>query len=203
MPVQHRFTRAAVALAIVAAAAHLSAQAKVSKQDATRFAGKLVQIQRNGATPPKGGAARSTIVTDVEVNSYLRFLAGSQVPVGIVDPLLRAEGKGRVSGQALVDLDAVRTSKKRGWGDPLGYLMGKLPLTASGVLTTANGVGRFQLQSAEISGVTIPKSLVQELLSYYSRTPETPAGINMDDPFELPSAIKEIRIGEGSAVIVQ
>ena len=51
--------------------------------------------------------------------------------------------------------------------------------------------------------MTIPKSLVQELLSYYSRTPETPAGINMDDPFELPSAIKEIRIGEGSAVIVQ
>ena len=49
----------------------------------------------------------------------------------------------------------------------------------------------------------MPKSLLQELLSYYSRTPENPAGINMDEPFNLPSAIQEIRIGQGSAVIVQ
>jgi hypothetical protein len=59
------------------------------------------------------------------------------------------------------------------------------------------------LESAEISGVTIPKSLLQELLSYYSRTPETPVGINMDEPFALPAAIREIRIGQGSAVVVQ
>jgi hypothetical protein len=64
-------------------------------------------------------------------------------------------------------------------------------------------VGRFQLESADISGVTVPKSLLQELLSYYSRTPEKPAGINMDEPFVLPSAIREIRVGQGSVVVVQ
>ena len=87
--------------------------------------------------------------------------------------------------------------------DPLGYLTGRLPITAAGTLTTGNGVGRFQLESAEISGVTIPKSLLQELLSYYSRTPTDPDGINMDEPFELPAGIQEIRIGQGTAVIVQ
>lgn len=179
------------------------AQAKVSKTDATRFATKLAQIQKNGTTPRKGTAARSTQVTDAEVNSYLKFLAGSQVPVGIVDPTLHAAGNGRVTGRAIVDLDAVRTQKKRAWTDPLGYLMGKMPLIASGTLTTANGMGKFQLESAELSGVTIPKSLVQELLSYYSKTAENPAGINMDDPFELPAAIQQIRIGDGTAVIVQ
>ena len=39
-----------------------------------------------------------------------------------------------------------------------------MPLTASGLLITKEGVGRFQLESAEISGVTIPKSVLQELL---------------------------------------
>jgi hypothetical protein len=97
----------------------------------------------------------------------------------------------------------VRTQKKRAWTDPLGYLIGKLPVTASGTLTTQNGIGRFQLESAEISGVTVPKSLVQELLSHYSKTTENPAGINMDDPFQLPAAIQEIRIGQGVATIVQ
>lgn len=203
-----RFARSLYAVALIAATAQLYAQApapasRLSKADATRFAGKLTQMEKNAAVPRKGNAARSTQVTDGEVNSYLKFLAGSQVPVGIVDPALHAAGNGRVTGRAVVDLDAVRTQKKRGWTDPLGYLMGKLPVTAAGTLSTSNGVGRFQLESADISGVTIPKSLLQELLSYYSRTPENPAGINMDEPFQLPAAIREIRVGQGSAVVVQ
>ena len=201
--VRSRFARVLVLVAVVASTAHPSAQAKVSKGDATKFAGKLAQIQKNAITPRKGNAARSTQVSDNEINSYLKFLAGAQVPVGIVDPTLHAAGQGRVTGRAIVDLDAVRTQKKRTWTDPMGYLMGKMPITAVGTLTTSNGTGRFQLESAELSGVTIPKSLLQELLSYYSRTPENPAGINMDEPFQLPAGIVEIRVGEGSAVIVQ
>jgi hypothetical protein len=204
MQVSHpRAIRLLCTLAIVAGAVQISAQQKLTKQDATRFATKLAQIEKNSLTPRKSGAARSTQVSDAEVNAYLRFLAGSQIPVGIVEPDLRGVGNGRVTGRAVVDLDAVRTQKKRGWTDPLGYLTGRLPVTAAGTLTTSNGVGKFQLESAEISGVTIPKSLLQELLSYYSKTPENPAGINMDEPFELPAAIQEIRIGQGTAVIVQ
>lgn len=197
--------RVSVLLAIVLAAgvAQIHGQANFSRQDATRFASKLAQIGKNAAAPRKAGAARSTQVSDSEVNAYLKFLAGPQVPVGIVEPVLHGAGNGRITGRAIVDLDAVRTQQKRAWTDPLGYLMGRLPVTAAGTLTTTNGVGRFQLESAEISGVTVPKSLLQELLSYYSRTPENPAGINMDEPFELPAGIKEIRVGQGTAVIVQ
>jgi hypothetical protein len=190
-------------LALAAGAAPIPAQQKLSKQDATRFAAKLAQIEKNSLMPRKAGAARSTQVSDTEVNAYLRYLAGPQIPVGIAEPYLRGVGNGRVTGSAIVDLDAVRTQKQRGWLDPLGYLTGRLPITAAGTLTTSKGVGRFQFESAEISGVTIPKSLLQELLTYYSRTPENPAGINMDEPFELPSGIQEIRIGQGTAVIVQ
>jgi hypothetical protein len=193
-----------VAVAALAAAVAIDAQDRVSKTDAQKFQAKLTQIEANGAQPRKPKApARSTQVSDAEVNSYLKYLAGDQVPVGIVDPTLHAAGNGRVTGRAVVDLDAVRTQKKRAWTDPLGYLMGKLPVTAAGTLTTQNGQGRFQLESAEISGVTIPKSLLQELLSYYSKTKENPAGINMDEPFQLPAAIQEIRIGQGVATIVQ
>jgi hypothetical protein len=45
--------------------------------------------------------------------------------------------------------------------------------------------------------------VLQELVSFYSRTPENPAGIDMDAPFELPSRIREIRVGTGQATIVQ
>jgi hypothetical protein len=193
-----------IALAVLCAAVTLDTQPPLSKTDATRFQAKLAQIERNGAQPRKPKAPpRNTPVSDGELNAYLKFLAGAQVPVGIADPALHAAGNGRVTGQAVVDLDAVRTQKKRAWTDPLGYLMGKLQVTAAGTLTTQKGVGRFQLESAQISGVSIPKSLLQELLSYYSKTPENPAGINMDDPFQLPAAIQEIRVGQGVATIVQ
>jgi hypothetical protein len=197
-----RRSTARLLVLVLLASAALHAQS-LSKQDAVRFQGKLAAIQAHALTPAKAKKARTTQVTDSEVNAYLKFLAGSQVPVGIVDPSLRAAGDGLVTGRATVDLDAVRTQKKRAWTDPLAYLTGRLPVTAAGTLTTRDGVGKFDLKSAEISGVTIPKSLLQELLSYYSRTPEAPAGIDMDDPFQLPSAIREIRIGQGSATIVQ
>lgn len=181
----------------------LQADEALSKAQAERCQVKLAQIERNATTPARRSAARVTPLSDGEVNSYLRFLAGSQVPVGIAEPILHAVGDGRVTGRAMVDLDAVRTQKKRTWNDPLAYLTGRLPITAQGTLTTANGVGRFTLESAEISGVTVPKSLLQELLTYYSKTAQRPNGINMDDPFQLPSAIKEIKVGVGTAMVMQ
>lgn len=191
----------AVTSCVLVAAVTLAAQTRLSKQDAQRFQSKVAQIEGYATTPRRTG--QTIQVSDTEVNAYLRYGAGAQVPVGIVDPMLAALGHGRVSGRAIVDLDAVRTQKTRGWTDPLGYLTGRLPVTASGTLTTSNGVGRFELADAAVSGVPIPKAVLQELLSYYSRTPEKPSGINMDDPFVLPARIREIKVGQGTATIVQ
>lgn len=197
--------RAAVLLLLLAGGAALGAELRLSRQDADRFQAKLSRIAEF-ANAPRGRtapAARAIDVTDAELNSYLRYHAQSDIPVGIVDPVLTALGGGRVAGRAIVDLDAVRRQRKRGWLDPVGYLTGRLPVTATGTLSTTNGVGRFRLESAEVSGVTIPKSVLQELLSYYSQTPENPSGINMDDPFELPARIREIKVGAGRSTVVQ
>ncbi|CAN5579057.1 MAG: hypothetical protein H0T05_01670 [Acidobacteria bacterium] len=184
----------------------LIAQTPANRKDADAFQAKLTHIVEYGNVPPPKAAkpvTRHTKVSDAEVNAYLRIHATEQIPLGVVDPTINAMGDGRVSGSAIVDLDAVRKSKERGWMDPMGYLTGRMPLTASGRLTTKNGVGRFELESAEVSGVPLPKTVLQELLTYYSRTPDNPSGINMDDPFELPSRIKEIQVARGSATIVQ
>lgn len=195
---------APLVVALVLCLAPLAAQGRLSRQDAERFRVKLVQIVEYGNTAPQRGApVRSTPLTDVEVNSYLRYLAASDIPAGILEPTLSALGAGRVSGRATVDLDAVRKQQERGWLDPMGYMTGRLPVTAAGRLTTKDGIGRFELESAEVSGIPVPKGVLQELLSHYSRTPENPNGINMDDPFELPSRIREIRVGTGTATVVQ
>jgi hypothetical protein len=192
------------ALILCAVTIQVAARQRFSRLEADRFEGKLSRIVEFGNLPRNRTASRrATPISDTEVNSYLRYQAKSQVPVGIVEPTLSALGDGRVSGRAIVDLDVVRKQKERGWLDPMAYLTGTLPLSVNGLLITKDGVGRFQLESAEVSGVPIPKAVLQELLSYYSRSPEHPAGINLDDPFELPARIREIQVGRGESTVVQ
>lgn len=195
---------AGLAVGLVLLSVQPQGQGRLLKADGDRFQVKLARIVTLGNTPRTAKrAAQSTVVSDSEVNAYLKYHAQAQIPVGIVEPTLNAHDNGLVSGRAIVDLDAVRTQRERGWLDPMGYLTGRLPLTARGRLTTQNGVGRFVLESAELSGVTVPKTLVQELLSFYSRTSADPDGINMDDPFPLPAQIREIRVAPGATTIVQ
>ena len=85
----------------------------------------------------------------------------------------------------------------------LKLLGGRLPITLSGVLRTKDGRGQFDLQSADISGVPLPKFLLQEIVSHYTRDEDRPNGIRLDDPFALPVSIKQIDIGQGQAVVVQ
>ncbi len=125
------------------------------------------------------------------------------MPAGVVDPYVYILGNGRLTGRATVDLDAVRDSRSRGWLDPMRLLRGRLPVSATGILRTTDGVGRFELESANVSGLPIPKSLLQELVGYYTATPATPGGILLDAPFTLPAGIREIQVWAGQAVIVQ
>jgi hypothetical protein len=195
----------AVTLAVIGASVTLSA--RLTKQDADQFVVKLNRIVQTGnakgVKTAKPVATQTTQISDNELNAYFKYSAKDQIPVGIVDPTINALGEGRVGGRAVVDLDAVRKQKQRGWLDPLGYMTGRLPITATGRLSTKEGIGTFTLESAEVSGVTIPKTVLQELLSYYSRSKEDPDGINMDDPFELPARIREIRVGKATSTIVQ
>ena len=188
--------------ALVCLGAAVGADVAASRRDATQLKQKIAAITAHADKPAR--QPLRTTVTEGEVNSYIVYEAREQLPTGVVDPYVAILGSGRVSGRAVVDLDAVRKQKgPTSLLDPMNYLMGKLPVTATGVLKTSNGVGRFELESAAISRVPVPKILLQEIVSYYSRTPENPAGISLDDPFALPARIREIQVQRGQAIIVQ
>ena len=76
-------------------------------------------------------------------------------------------------------------------------------LKPSGLLRTENGVGAFTLDSATVGGVPVPKSVLQELVAYYSKSESQPEGLNFEAPFRLPARIREIRTTIGQALVVQ
>lgn len=193
--------KAAVAI-VVAGVVTMAGVATPTREQAAAFQKKLQQIVSNSES--RSPRPRQTTLTEGEVNAYLHFNAGDKVPAGVTVPTVGIEGQGRLNGRAIVDLDVVRRKRSSGgWFDPLSYLTGRLPVTARGLLETNQGRGKFTLESASVGGVPIPKSFLQELVSFYSRSSDRPDGIDIDDPFDLPAEIQKIDVLPGRATIVQ
>ena len=87
--------------------------------------------------------------------------------------------------------------------DPAQLLRGRVPVTATGVLRSKNGEFRFELESATVAGIEVPKSMLQELVSYYTRSAANPDGYSLDMPFTLSGGIREITVESRRAVIIQ
>jgi hypothetical protein len=76
-------------------------------------------------------------------------------------------------------------------------------VVVGGILHTRDGKARFEVESAEVSGIPVPVTVLQELVGYYSRTPDRPEGVRLDETFALPAGIRQVEIGKGQAVVVQ
>jgi hypothetical protein len=187
---------------ILLAAVSVVASINPSKDQGDRLERKITEIVKNASAEPV--PARRTPMPEPEVNSYLNLNLREKIPRGLAQPQISFIGNGKLGGRVFVDIDEFK--RQRGSGgimDPLNYISGRVPLTASGVLTSRQGKGQFQLISAEILNIPVPKSLVQELVTFFSRTRENPRGINIDEPFEQPAKIREIIVNQGEAVVVQ
>ena len=175
---------------------------QISREQGDGLARKIEEIKKNAAAEPV--RSRRTSMTDPEVNSYLAFNVKDKIPRGLANPEIRTIGDGQLAGRVFVDMDEFKRGRSSGGiMDPLSYVSGQVPLTARGLLRTRDGKGQFQLISAEILGVPLPKPIVQELVTFFSRTPERPKGFNMDEPFDLPVKIREIAVNQGEAVVNQ
>jgi hypothetical protein len=175
---------------------------QLSKEYGDRLERKIAAINENALNDPL--RSKRTLMSDVEINSYLNFNIKEKIPSGLTNPEIQIMGNRQLAGRVWVDMDEFK--RQRGSGgimDPLSYVSGKVPLTARGLFQSQQGKGRFQLISAEILGVPLPKPIVQELVRFFSRTPQSPNGLEMDAPFNLPAHIREIEINPGEAVVVQ
>ena len=190
-----------LAASVMLVAGVIGAQ-QVSRLDAARLQSKIDRINAFRASGKTTGLR--TPVTETELNAYVRYEMKERLPAGVQDPWISLLQNGRVSGKANVDLGRVAQSRKSGSAlDPFAYMSGVLPVEVNGTLTTKNGTGTFALESASVSSVPVPAWMLQEIVSYYSKSEASPQGVAIDKPFMLPSGIREIQLAQGQAVVVQ
>ena len=189
---------------LLGAAGHTAGGAGAeSRQAAESLSQKIAALTQNAASP-KGARPHNVTVTEDELNSWFVFRSSRYLPAGVTRPSVNLLGDGAVRGTATVDLE--KLAARRGSTspfDPLALLGGRVPVTVTGTLRTKAGVGQFDVQSTDVSGIPVPKFVLQQLLSYYATTPDQPEGLHVDDSFTLPASIQRIDVGRGQMVVVQ
>ena len=134
---------------------------------------KMDQIHANAEA---GKSPVRTTITEPEVNGFLVFDSKS-IPKGVEQPSITMMGGGRLTAQAMVNLDDVSAESSGGMLNPMRLLTGRLPVSTTGTLRSGAGSARYELESAEVSGITVPKSVLAagpELLLDESRESKRP-----------------------------
>ena len=172
-----------------------------SKTDADLMRKKLATIVARAElkAPPKPTPLRTTF-TDREANAYFKVDGPDFLPAGVEAPQVTIDQGGKVSARAIVDLQKALNPSVF---NPLAWLAGKTEVAATGTVRGENGKGQLQIEQATLSGISIPKTVLQQVVSYYTRTPEMPNGFNIDEPFDLPSKIRSVETAKGQATVVQ
>ncbi len=195
-----------IAIAVTLSGVVSAQSPSAGKNDSEKMQRSLTTMLLRAATPPvKGKPAPPlrTTFTDRELNAWLTADGKDNVPVGLVGPRVTFTGPGKLSLVGVVDLDAVRKSRERGWLDPLAYFSGMMTISLQGSLNGSGGQGTFDVDSAVLGNLPIPKVLLQELITYYSKSPEFPDGIVLAKPFPLPAGVRDLALQRGSATVVQ
>jgi len=180
---------------------------KIQVPEDRRF-GDNPTLEQKIKTIMEGGAdgkssPRSTLLLEHEINSFLRFQTDSNLPDGIADPTVTIGGSGRVKIEGTVALDLINEEQSRDLTDPLRYLVGSLQVAISGTFWSGRGIAKVDIEEVTVAGVPVSTQIFLELVGYFMRTSGNSKEIQLDQPFELPYPISEIRLSPGQAIVVQ
>lgn len=144
--------------------------------------------------------AKDFRLSEREVNAYLAHRLTDQIPKGVKD-LWVSFGPDLLNAGGRVDLAAVRDRMPDA---SLAFLFqGLVPVELSARVKAEGGMGKAEIQSCRLGGMEVPKALIQQLLTTYSKSSSRPEGIRLEDPFELPYGIRSARLLSGEAVLRQ
>jgi hypothetical protein len=189
--------------ALVASVGTARAQ-EPTRAEADAMQAKIEIVAAAAETPrPADAPPLRTTFTERELNAYLALEGPAFLPPGIARPSVQIGDGGRVRARAFVDLDGVARARERSLFDPLKYLTGSVEVVALGQLEADGGNGLIRYESATVGGVSVPKTVAQELLRFYTTTPERPRGFAFDEPFALPAGLRAVGTERGAIVLMQ
>ncbi|RPI27818.1 MAG: hypothetical protein EHM61_07165 [Acidobacteria bacterium] len=147
----------------------------------------------------KNNEKRTYTLTEPDLNAYLAAKIAER-PRKDVESLKVEMKEGFFTTHILVDFDQVEIK-----GDSMtktlvkAILHGKQTIEVDGRLQTDNGKGTYQVERASLNGMPLPSALVNSILSSVGRRQDPP--FDPIEPFDLPYALKTVKVTPGKAVL--
>ncbi len=171
----------------------LSATSSLSREKGRAAASKLERISSEAMD-----SGETITLTQDEINSFLRY-DYPEMPEGVRDlqvQLLKDTGV----AHAFVDLSKLQGSVEGSFATFwLAAFRGERELKATCRYTSADGQAVVELESAELDGRSIPKPILDWLVS--TVLAEHIEGVELGRPTPLPHKLRQIRVEPGKAVI--
>lgn len=171
----------------------------LSWEDADTVARHLRRIGRR-LRSGRPASKDTIVVTESELNSFVNLSLAEEIPPELSDLEFQL-GWDYLGARGLVDLDRLRDKLPEGGpASFLSMLSGTVPVELGGRLVSAEGLARVELETTVIGGVSVPPSLLAQIVSFATRSEERPEGIDIAAPVALPWTAKSIRIEPGRAL---
>ena len=176
------------------------APAGLSWEDSDSVARTVARVERR----LKSGrpASRETIVvSEKQLNSYVNLALAAKIPPALSGLRLRLD-KDRLGATGLLDLDRVKSKVPPGAGAGLlSFLGGSVPVELRGRFSSAEGQGRVEVEEALLGGISLPPSLVAQIVAQSTKSEKRPQGFDILAPFPLPFTARRLRLEPGRALV--
>jgi hypothetical protein len=166
---------------------------EVSQKSAKALQQKIDAVKKAADDPNHRNKAHVE-VSESELESYLLFSLKEEIPVQVdsADVYLEPE---------TVSLDTQVTFSSNATGNPVfdALVGGTHNLFVKGRFGAQETMGKFDLQEVRVDGIPVPNVLIQALIKKYVN-PKYPQ-VDLNQPFEMPWGIEELKIETGKATV--
>jgi hypothetical protein len=172
----------------------------LSWEDADQVAETVERLERR-LKAGKPASREPITVSERQVNSYVTLALGSKLPASVSGLSFRFEPE-RLAASGMLDLDAVKDKlPKTGASTLLSFLGGTVPVTVKGRFRGASGQGQVVVEEATVGGISLPPSMLAQIVAQSTRSATKPAGFDLLAPFPLPWTARSVRLESGRAVV--
>lgn len=167
----------------------------VSARSAKSLQQKIDAIKNAENNPNHKRGSSRVEISEAELESYLLISLKDDIPAQIDSADVQL-------GQDTVALDTQITFNSGATSNPVvdTLIGGTHNLFLKGKLVAREARGKFELQDVKVDGIPVPNVLIQTLFKKYVK-PKYPDA-DLDEPFDLPWGMQEIKVQPGKATVV-
>lgn len=153
----------------------------------------VFQSLKENSPPSKRPPKNSTIkITEEELNAYLEQEYRKKPHSGMKSASVKLFDSDRVAADSMIDVDEIKTDNSMGLKLLTWMMSGNQLLHAEARLIFKDNTVAYELERAQLNGVTLPNVLVEKLIEVLAR--KQSQKIDVTKPIPLSNSIKHVEI---------